>query len=98
MTHAQSSNNRIESGLVGGASAVTSNECGLTDLLIHHQLKSSPCDLKLPSPPPREAFLGINDEVDAASGARHDCGGDIDGDDGDAGAVRRKPHYFTPLI
>jgi len=27
---------------------------------------------------------GVNDEVDAASGARNDCGGDPDGDDGDA--------------
>jgi len=30
---------------------------------------------------------GVNDEVDAASDARNDCGGDPDGDDFDAGAV-----------
>ena len=41
--------------------------------------------------------MGINDEVDAASGARGDWRRDPDGNDGDAGAVRRKPHYFTAL-
>ena len=40
---------------------------------------------------------GVNDEVDAASGARNDRCRDVDGDDGDAAAVRRKPHYFTAL-
>jgi len=30
---------------------------------------------------------GVNDEVDAASDARNDSGGDPDGDDCDAGAV-----------
>ena len=28
--------------------------------------------------------------MDAASDARHDCGGDVDGDDGDAAAVKRR--------
>jgi len=32
-------------------------------------------------------LLGVNDELDADSGARNDCGGDPDGDDCDAGAV-----------
>ena len=33
--------------------------------------------------------MGINDEVDAASGARNDRCRDVDGDDGDAGVVMR---------
>ena len=39
------------------------------------------------APPKRGAFLGIVDEVDAASGARGDWRRDPDGNDSDAGAV-----------
>ena len=43
----------------------------------------------------REAFLGINDEVDAASATRSDSHRNIDEDVSTPSAVRRKLHYFT---
>ena len=56
---------------------------------------SSPLPTGLDRPAARRVFF--IDELDLASGARGDWRRDPDGNDGDAGAVRRKPHYFTAL-
>ena len=60
---------------------------GLNDFLIHNHPPSSPCELGRISSPIRGLFLGVSDEVDAASGARGDRRRDPDGDHGHASAV-----------
>ena len=54
---------------------------------MHNRLPCTPCDRGNQLPPAGGLFLGLIDEVDAASGARVDWGRDSDGNDGDAGAV-----------
>ena len=55
--------------------------------MIHNLASSSPCELGRISSPTRVLFLGLFDEVDAASGAGGDWRRDPDGDHDAAGAV-----------